>query len=262
MKFPIVCFQCALVEEGGRSRNHKAVMLEVRDQGSYETVCSRGHRVGTVLTNAKFQVLYEIGVHAIGDGYYREAVGSFAASLERFYEFCCRVMALHLQLLDVDWKAAIKALSGSSERELGGFVLMYLVTFKKAPAILVQDMVKLRNDVVHKGRIPTREIALRYGEAVRDVIESNLAAMRSHAPQAIEDAIAEISEVALEGLPDGTSKGWTLQLDLVISLNDVSDRVALEDEVRRCIEFRQEMMGGGHLIPAAPSVRSVEPGPW
>lgn len=254
MKVPIRCIQCLLEEQDGQSLDNIS-MLEVRDDGSYQTVCSRGHQVGAALNNAKFQMLYEIGVHAICDSYYREAVGSFAAALERFYAFSCRVMALHLELLDRDWIASTRVLIGSSERELGGFVLMFLATFKAAPVTLEQRIVKLRNDVVHKGKIPTREIALQYGEAVRDVIEANLASMRSHAPRAIKYATAEISVAAFQALPTGSPQvGQTL--DLVISLEGASNRIPLADEVQRCMERRQRMMAiealGDQLIGPDP----------
>jgi hypothetical protein len=32
-------------------------------------------------------VLFDIGANAVVDGYYREAITSFSASLERFYEY-------------------------------------------------------------------------------------------------------------------------------------------------------------------------------
>ena len=185
-------------------------------------------------------------------------MGSFAAALERFFEFSCRVIALHLELLDVDWKAAMKALSGSSERELGGFVLMFLAAFKSAPATLDQKMVKLRNDVVHKGRIPTREIALEYGEAVRDVIEANLAAIRVHAARAIKQAIAEISDAAFAGLSK-EAPPIGLSLHLVIPWEHAADRVCLADEVERCMERRAKMMAiealGGQQVGPDPDDR-------
>lgn len=58
--------------------------VEFRDDGCYEVVCRRGHSTVTLLQEEKYEVLFEIGVNAILDGYYREAVASFAASLERF----------------------------------------------------------------------------------------------------------------------------------------------------------------------------------
>jgi hypothetical protein len=42
----------------------------------------------------KFEVLFDLAANAIVDGYYREAIASFAASLERFFEFFVHVACL------------------------------------------------------------------------------------------------------------------------------------------------------------------------
>ena len=67
--------------------------LEIRDDGFYQVVCPRKHRDVTVLQQQRFEVLFELGAHAILDGYYREAISSFSASLERFYEVCVDIFS-------------------------------------------------------------------------------------------------------------------------------------------------------------------------
>ncbi|RKR31632.1 hypothetical protein [Paraburkholderia sp. BL17N1] len=42
------------------------------------------------LRQQKYEALFQIGAYATEDGYYREPVSSFTASLERFYEFFVR----------------------------------------------------------------------------------------------------------------------------------------------------------------------------
>lgn len=54
-------------------------------------------------------MLFEIALNAIVDGYQREAVSSFAASIERFYEFAIRVLTRTSQvprdIIESAWKA-------------------------------------------------------------------------------------------------------------------------------------------------------------
>ncbi len=78
--------QCAF---GGDANSHPPYpkYVELRDDGRYEFTCENGHTTVTVLQEQKFEVLFDLGAHAILDGYYREAVASFTSSLERFYEF-------------------------------------------------------------------------------------------------------------------------------------------------------------------------------
>ncbi|MGL5998259.1 MAG: hypothetical protein ACRC1I_17390 [Pseudomonas proteolytica] len=86
MQLTLSCVQC--LQENGRPGG--ASHIEVRDDGCYMATCLSGHRTVTVLQQHKFGVLFEIGAHAILDGYYREAVSSFTSSLERFYEYTIR----------------------------------------------------------------------------------------------------------------------------------------------------------------------------
>lgn len=151
---------------------------EFRDDGRYQVHCRRGHHTVLILQQEKYEVLFEIGVNAIIDGYYREAVASFAASLERFYEYAIGVM------LD-DWRvereqalSTWKLVSSQSERQLGGFVFLWLSRFKEIPSVLPQGLVKLRNEVVHKGRLPSRDEAISFGDSVLAVTYPKLARMR------------------------------------------------------------------------------------
>ena len=88
MRLLIPCMQC--FQELGAQMGHpndECARVEICDDGKYEVTCTRGHKETVILQQQKFEILFEIGAHAIIDGYYREAVSSFAASLERFYEF-------------------------------------------------------------------------------------------------------------------------------------------------------------------------------
>jgi hypothetical protein len=65
-------------------------VVPIADEVTYEVECSRGHRSFILLQQQRFEVLLQIGAYAIVDGCAREAVSSFTASLERFYEFFIR----------------------------------------------------------------------------------------------------------------------------------------------------------------------------
>ena len=62
-------------------------IASVSDDGRYEIRCQAGHLSTVFLDNLKFELLFEMGLNALLDGYPRDAVSSFASSLERFYEF-------------------------------------------------------------------------------------------------------------------------------------------------------------------------------
>ncbi|MCB1615105.1 MAG: hypothetical protein KDI30_03730 [Pseudomonadales bacterium] len=60
----------------------QGVFADVNSDGHYEFVCENGHTSVVRLQEEAFQVMFEMGLHAINDRYYREAVVNFASSLE------------------------------------------------------------------------------------------------------------------------------------------------------------------------------------
>lgn len=143
---------------------------ELQDGGMYRLVCKNGHETFTCVQEQKFEVLFELALNAIVDGYYREAVASFSSSLERFYEFYLRVMCSKRGLDDATMADAWKAVSRQSERQFGAYAFTYLLENGTVAAVLPEQKVAFRNDVIHKGRIPSRDEAISYGEDVLHVI--------------------------------------------------------------------------------------------
>src|SRR5450759_1525283 len=111
------------LQEFGRPSSEFS-QIEFRDDGRYELKCSFGHETTTVLQQQKFEILFEIGAHAILDGYYREAVSSFTSSLERFYEFAIRVFLEKSSKSDDLFQSCWSKVSSQSERQLGAFVFL------------------------------------------------------------------------------------------------------------------------------------------
>lgn len=182
MRLLIPCMEC--LKELGRPGDWLA-QVEFRDDGRYELACPQGHRFVTVLQDQKYEILFEIGINALLDGYYREAVASFAAALERFYEFAAMVLleeaTIDRERVNASWKLVVN----QSERQLGAFIFLWLGRFREVPAILPEKVVKFRNEVVHKGRIPTREEAASFGDSVLEVVVPKLAQMKQHAAEAL-----------------------------------------------------------------------------
>ena len=114
----------------------KLYPAQLRDDAFYETRCEAGHTTSTVLQEHRFEWLSELAINAIIDGYYREAVASFAASLERFQEYSVRVIAskdgLTVDQFDNSWKYVVR----HSERQLGAYIMSYCFEFQRVPPLL------------------------------------------------------------------------------------------------------------------------------
>jgi hypothetical protein len=210
----IPCMKC-LKEFGKPSEDFASV--EFRDDGKYVLMCSRGHEATTILQQQKFEVLFDIGAHAILDGYYRESVSSFAASLERFYEFSIRAFLSNASGSDSLFKICWKLVSSQSERQLGAFIFLWASSFNARPSLLGNAQVSFRNDVVHKGRIPTKEEAIAFGDSVLNVLRTNMLALCEQLPDSVQ-------QVVLYHLRDAqtlgaTSPSATMCASTIVSLN-------------------------------------------
>jgi hypothetical protein len=171
LRIEISCNVCSNEKSKGDSPfvQHSR-LCSVRDDGIYEWECPEGHRSITVLRTPKHAVLFTIASNALLDGYLREAIASFAASLERFYEFVIRVICRSKSRSQQDIAKCWKSMSKQSERQLGAFTMLWLVEMGDPPALLSDDMVGLRNKVTHQGKVPTYQECIQYGQAVIDVI--------------------------------------------------------------------------------------------
>jgi hypothetical protein len=162
MKVGMSCPDCH-----GKFHQQFFVELAPKNDCTYEINCPRGHRFRADILYHEFQKLFEVAINALIDGYYREAVGSFTASYERFMELFIRIVAkahgVDEQTINSTWKS----ISRQSERQLGAFALLFMLEFKVRPNLLKdKPHIELRNQVVHQGYFPTREQCMAYGEAV------------------------------------------------------------------------------------------------
>ncbi|MEX3004204.1 hypothetical protein [Serratia fonticola] len=166
MRFILPCIQCGMAHLFESS----FVSLNFNDSGIYEFKCKNGHESIVILQEKKFEILFDIGAYAILDGYYREAVSSFSAALERFYEYAIRVILAKNSVIDDAFLQTWKKVSNQSERQLGAFYYLWVLNFNEAPVMLSDTDSGFRNSVIHKGLIPSRERTIDYGEKVLNII--------------------------------------------------------------------------------------------
>lgn len=177
MRIEIPCSTCmAEYQENGAGDAAKIGMpsVDVPDSGIYTARCPAGHEFRVAVEGTKYEVLYEIALNAIKDGYYRESISSFSSSLERFYEFFIKCT---FNFGDVDsdlYEKAWKKVGNQSERQLGAYIACNSLFYNNEPEILSQKNVTRRNQVIHKGYIPELNEALEFGQSVCNAITSGL----------------------------------------------------------------------------------------
>jgi hypothetical protein len=194
MRIKLMCPTCALATGGVGAWFPETI----REDGLYRGKCPKGHDLLLGTQTLPHEMLFEIALTAIVDGYYRESVSSFAASMERYFEFAIRVIAnkhaVPPNMLAGAWKIVAK----QSERQLGAYVMLYLIEFAAAPHLLPSKMVELRNEVVHKGKLPSRPETLSFGKAVYEVIQESVRTLRTtdldHVNSVLVDHVALVAE--------------------------------------------------------------------
>lgn len=201
-------------------------MSRLSDDGVYEVVCGHGHKSRVALRNLKFELLFEMGVNAIVDGYTREAVSSFSAALERYFEFYWRVAQAHLSLSEDVVGAAWRVLSNQSERQLGAYVSASIALTKEPPRLLNSNKeVPFRNNVIHKGYIPLDEEAIDFGEVVMSLINEGLGTLRRACPDALKAVYENLLPKVIETSPDEIVGGIN-----ILTAVDVMNPPAAGDE--------------------------------
>lgn len=162
-------------------------VYELLNNGIYTIHCPKGHDGTVVLENLDFELLYDLGINAIADKYYREAVASSTSALERFYAFFVKTVwrfyGLQFDVIDANWKK----LASQSERQYGAYVMAYSAVFGESAPVLSDAMRSFRNSVIHNGEIPTREKSVEYARIILELIDGPLTQLRSKCPEVVRE---------------------------------------------------------------------------
>ena len=217
MKILVTCMQCAMENIHNIPRVH----VDVRDDSVYEFVCSKGHKVVVTVQEQRFEILFDIGANAIVDGYYREAVSSFASSLERFYEFYIRAALAQNAITEAVSDSSWRLVKKQSERQLGAFIFLYTLLNLRSPTVLSETKTAFRNSVIHEGKIPTRDEAVEFGQAVLDIVRPLLLEAKQNFPKGVEAVVLAHIRKASEDLPLNRA-GMTIPTIIKLNAGDAS----------------------------------------
>lgn len=235
MKIQFYCHMCFDENEGREFHPEStAVHLTPSDTGVYRIQCSVGHDFLCVLQQLHFEVLFEIGVAAINDGYYREAVSSFAASLERFYELYVRIACREREVPPDLYAQTWKSVSAQSERQLGAFLFMYLCNEHETAPQLSQQQLQFRNAVVHKGKIPTADEAIDFGNKVLALVKPILQRIWARDRGLLLHEISQHQLTAIASSNGQIRRGQSAHTTIGYpsshgDFNDIRDRIAFSE---------------------------------
>lgn len=213
MKIKFPCSKCFV------ERLETIDYIQVQDESLYYYTCSKGHKNVYFEKNEKFELLMESAIYAILDGYYREAVSSMSASLERLQEFAIKVLCREDGVSDELFKTTWKEVSSQSERQLGAFIFLYTHKYKSIPDNLNNNERGFRNDIIHKGKFPTYEETMKYGQRIIDITYNILNMLRSSSEQTIRNFADEKQEEILRKFEEINESPFTVLSPNIINLH-------------------------------------------
>ena len=160
----VPCIQCCAEDiKNGRIPDSTTYEILTSDSGTIFFNCKNNHENCLIIQEHPFEILLEMAVENLIDRYYREAIFNFAAAQERCFEFFNELILFERQvenkLYEKLWKTVYK---NSSERQLGAFYFLYFMRFKKTFSY-DDNKNAIRNSIVHKGEIATKQKAFDYG---------------------------------------------------------------------------------------------------
>jgi hypothetical protein len=241
MKITLDCMTCLAHPESLQLPWPRA-MKDLEESGIYEFECEFGHRTVFCLDNPRFQLLFDLGLRAILDGYYREAVSAFASALERFHETYVRIVAEAAGTPAEAFNASWKQMKKQSERQLGAFVVLYTVQEKEVPPLLDSHKeIPFRNDVIHAGKFPTRDEAIDFGQAVNLILDKVIRRLRGSHDQAVK-RFAEKYRDEIRARAGGRSFHSLSLLGFVQFLGELRES---PQDVRSWVENVQKYQGDG-----------------
>lgn len=151
--------------------------------------CKNGHIVIINLTDPLYSILFDNCIIAYFEQKYRSCVFEAASALERFYEHAIRVMIIPQTEIDSQeiiesFNKTWKIIKNMTERQIGAFTMLFHKTTGRAPILLNEKSISLRNNIIHKGYIPSKEEAYEFLSSVSDLIQKNRNLIRPHDEQA------------------------------------------------------------------------------
>jgi len=244
LKIQVPCNQCAhdFVSSGGKSLGILSfAKLSVTDDGIYELECLKGHRSVTTLSAERFEVLYEIGANAIIDGYYREAVSSFTSALERFYEYFLNLVSIEKNIPEETFVKTWKQVNNQSERQIGAFILVWVLETGAVPSALNDTWRGFRNNVIHKGKIPTEAEAVMYGSEILRLLHEGIDLVRVR----YEEQRRIYMGRTIKKFPKDKYQnhvGGGMGISTIVSLHNRESPSTLEDGLTKIKEVRRQSL--------------------
>jgi hypothetical protein len=193
MRVVAVCAVCVNKWEKDSRQHPERLTGELQDSGIVLVDCPQGHKSVVLFDARRYEVLMRSGARALLSDYCNEAVASFASALERAYEFYLRVVFRDRKVPAETFRALWREVDVQSERQLGAFQFVHFLE-SGSHLRLNPEIANIRNRIIHRGHIATRDVAMKFAELVYERIKTIEKSLGPHSGAVEEEAKYEIDE--------------------------------------------------------------------
>lgn len=205
MKILTMCMECQ--KELGHP-SFEPITADYYEEALAYIECSKGHKSAILLQSQKFEVLLESAANALIEGHTLEAASSLSSAYERFFEFAINVFCKKNNVSKVALEETFKQVSKQSERQVGAFLFLHLLTFGSNYP-LNKKIPELRNQVIHQGYIPTPDEVFKFGELIYKEITSITSLIKSNLENEMQQVVADTVQRRNEKIPGDIPRATT-----------------------------------------------------
>lgn len=170
MKIHYFCKKCYLEQ-----RLDDVMTIEINEGffNGKEVECQHGHTTYVISETPRFPYLIQDGIEAYNSGFYIEAFHALYSGFEAYKkEFAAAFFFKKFN--DVKKTKEVMKKIDRSERLEGAFLVAFTeLSGGKSPLSLSRDIVELRNNIVHKGMIPSSSDCEKIGNSIFKIIASS-----------------------------------------------------------------------------------------
>lgn len=224
------------------------IIADYYDEALAYIECSKGHKSAILLQSQKFEVLLESAANALIEGYTLEAASSLSSAYERFFEFAINVYCKKNNTSKEALSETFKQVSKQSERQVGGFLFLHLLTFG-THYTLNKKIPELRNKVIHQGYIPTPEEVANLGDLIYNEISTITTLIKSSLSNEIQQVVMDTVQRRNEKIPQDIPRATTTGT-MFFSLAMVEQKNSFQEALTSYKEAREKVNGSVPFLRA------------
>lgn len=179
MDIYLPCFHCAFQYHINDASQLNSNTVAQNDANYYCFTCQEGHYNQYILQNHKYDMAFEDGLEYMRNRKYKQAFIEFNTAQEAVLVFALQMLCYANQISIEMLSDAMKDIQSFSERIAGAFLFVYLMVFKKRGQFYSSKHKELRNNVIHKGYIPTEAETIDFTREIHRRIVSLLEEIKS-----------------------------------------------------------------------------------